>query len=94
MFCLCGDTNRHQSASNEPLMMKIGRYLLVDVGTEGEKKKEKKEITRKWYISPYCPNDPLHPIDTKSGMFPHMGEVIKIAKFGVDWFIGVCSARS
>ena len=43
MFCLCGDTNRHQSASNEPLMMKIGQYLLVDVGTEGEKQKKRKK---------------------------------------------------
>ena len=44
MFCLCGDTNRHQSASNEPLMINIGRYLLVDVACrDWRRKKERKK---------------------------------------------------
>ncbi len=46
------------------------------------------------YNSPYCPDDPSHPIMTKIGRVGYMDEIIKHVKFGVDRLISAGSAGS
>ena len=74
------------------LTTKIGPYLLVDVGFEGEKKKKSRQ--KKVYISPHCPDEPEQPIVTKFGKVGVMDEIIKHTNFGVDRLIGVGSTGS
>jgi hypothetical protein len=64
--------------------MKIGPYLLDDIGNEGEK----------WFISPYYPDNSSHPIKTKFGKIGDMDKVIKHAKYGVDQLIRARSVGS
>jgi hypothetical protein len=81
----------HGSTSFDISKMKIGPYLLIDIWNDGEKSVGN---PKKWYISPYCPDDPSNPILTEFGKVGDMDEVIKRAKYGVDQLIGAGSAGS
>ena len=78
----------HQIASNEPLAMKIAWRFLVVIWYEGKRKKRRK-LPQKRYISPYCPDDAREPIWTKLGLIGYIREAIKCAKFDVDRCKGV-----
>jgi len=53
---------------------------------ETEKKKHKRPITKKVYISPTWGDAPLKPIATKFSNSLYLTEVINRSKFGVDWY--------
>ena len=69
---------------------KIGPYLLVVIGIEGEKKTRKRarKDCRIIEISPPRPDDPSQPIVTIFGEVGGMVDMTKCARFGVDRLIG------
>ncbi len=80
----------HRNTSFDVSTTKIGYYLLVVIGIEGEKKRGKRGESEIQRFSPDCHFDPFHPIVINFGKVGG----IKRAKFGVDRLRGAGSAGS
>jgi hypothetical protein len=75
-----GDTNTLENASFDVSMTKFGPNLLADKGDEEKNLGNPKN----WYLTPFSPDDPSHPILNKFGKVGDMVEEIIRAKYGVD----------